>query len=122
MDCISVFISLVIFVLYCMKSREENKMRLFYAETLVNISPAPVSNYSQPFCRMWILISTNLFCGVVNMVQTTYLFASSKCVFTEVPTPPFRTSTPTLSSTSFSCSLTSTSAPSWPCSSSVKFA
>lgn len=103
MDCVSVFISLLIFLLYCIKSTEERKMRLFYTESLVNVSSSSGSNYSQPFCRMWVLISANLVCGVVNMIQTTYLYSHGTCKFSEVPIYIIRISTLIPSSTFCSC-------------------
>lgn len=70
-DGLTIIVSILILILYCKKSMDEQKMQQFYSENLVNSSPyqsTSFSSFNSPFTRMWILISVNIFCGIMNLV------------------------------------------------------
>ena len=86
-DCISIFVSLLLLVLFCKKFQQERKMQLFYSQNLVTIqSPSAVSNtqLNNPFYRMWVLISVNVFCGIISLTETVILYSQAECNFSSV--------------------------------------
>lgn len=80
MDSVSIFISFLIFFLFCNRYQEERRMQLYYTVNLVSLSSAPPrDNLNNPFIRMWVLIGTNVFCGITNLVYTVVLYSIRNC-------------------------------------------
>lgn len=78
----SIFISFLIFFLFCNRYQQEKRMQLYYTVNLVSLGTAqPKDNLNNPFIRMWVLIGTNVFCGITNLVYTVVLYSLGNCEF-----------------------------------------